>query len=426
MTRASLLSGAAMALACAVTASPSAADAPRVVADIAPVHGLIARVMEGVGEPDLLVPPGASPHSYALRPSQARDLSEAQAVFWVGHELAPWLEDTVGELAKDAHVIELLEAEGTLTLAFREGATFAEHDHGDAHDEEGHEDHDDDHHADHDDHEGHDHDEHGHDDDHADHGHEDHGHDDHGHKDDDHGDEHGHEDHDHDAHHDEHDHEDHHEGTHEEHDHADHEDHDGHHDEHEGHDHDEHDHEDHDDHAGHDHHGVDPHAWLAPENGKVWLSVIAAELSEIDPANAETYAANAAAGQAEIDATVAALRTELAPLKAQGFIVFHDAYQYFEQAFDLAALGSISIGDASDPSVARIAELREAVAEFEPVCVFSEPQFNAGLVSTVIEGSNANTALLDPLGLEVAQGANFYTDLLKTLGASFTTCLSEG
>lgn len=390
MTRASLLAGAAMALACAVTASPSAADAPRVVADIAPVHGLIARVMEGVGEPDLLVPLGASPHSYALRPSQARDLSEAQAVFWVGHELAPWLEDAVGELAKDAHVIELLEAEGTLTLAFREGATFAEHDHSDAHDEEGHDDHDDDHHADHDDHEGHDHDEHGHDDDHADHGHDDHGHEDHGHEDDDHGNEHGHEDHGHDAHHDEH------------------------------------DHEDHDDHAGHDHDGVDPHAWLAPENGKVWLSVIAAELSEIDPANAETYAANAAAGQAEIDATVAALRTELAPLKAQGFIVFHDAYQYFEQAFDLAALGSISIGDASDPSVARIAELREAVAEFEPVCVFSEPQFNAGLVSTVIEGSNANTVLLDPLGLEVAQGANFYTDLLKTLGASFTSCLSEG
>ncbi|WP_214644966.1 zinc ABC transporter substrate-binding protein [Tritonibacter litoralis] len=368
-------SSAAIAMLLSTTGLASA-DVPNVVTDIAPVHGLVSRVMAGVGEPSLLVRPGSSPHGYSMRPSEARALDQANLVFWVGHELTPWLEGPIEELGGDAHVIELLEAKGTVHHDFRTGATFEAHDHGD-HDEHGHEDH-----------EEHAHDDHGHDD-HDDHAHDDHGHDDH--------DDHAHDDHGHD------DHDDH---AHEEHGRDDHEEH------------------AHDDHGqdDHDHDGLDPHAWLAPENGKAWLSAIAEELSELDPENAATYAANAAAGQAEIDAVVASLRPDLALVAETPFVVFHDAYQYFEHSFDLAAAGAISLGDAARPSAARLAEIHETVRELGVVCVFSEPQYNQSLVHSVAEAGDIKELVMDPLGFEIALGAAFYPNLLQDLGASLAAC----
>ncbi|ABF62583.1 periplasmic solute binding protein (plasmid) [Ruegeria sp. TM1040] len=362
---------------------PALAETPRVVTDIAPVQGLVARVMDGVGAPDVLVPPGASPHGHSLKPSDARALTSADAVFWIGDELSPWLLGSLKELAGDAHVVSLLAAPQTMRLEFREGVVFG----GADHDDHGHDDHDHDAHEDHA-HDGHGHEEHDHDD-HK--GHDDHGahdHDDHAHDQDAHGhDEDAHDAHDHDSH----------ETAHDDHGHG------------------------HDDHA---HDGVDPHAWLAPENGKQWLALVADELSEIDPANADTYQNNARAGQAEIDAIVAATKADLGEAHGQ-FVVFHDAYQYFEQSFGLRALGAIALGDASDPSVARIAEMRDAVAGQEVSCVFSEPQFNAGLVDTVADGLDIKAVVIDPLGTEIATGPSFYTDLLSEISAGFKTCLTH-
>ncbi|CAN0606601.1 unnamed protein product, partial [Ectocarpus sp. 12 AP-2014] len=139
------------------------AEVPSVAVDIAPVHSLVARVMDGVGTPDLIVQPGASPHEYSLRPSEAKALQDANLVFWVGHGLTPWLEDAIETLATNAAVTELLEADGTIELEFREGALFEAHDHGD----DDHGEHDDDH-ADEK------HDDHAHDEDHAKEEHEDH------------------------------------------------------------------------------------------------------------------------------------------------------------------------------------------------------------------------------------------------------------
>ena len=133
-------------------AKPGYSDAPRVVTDIAPVHSLVSQIMDGVGEPDLLLPATVSPHDYALRPSDARVLQNADAVFWVGEALTPWLVDTLDTLTKDAANMQLLNVEGTLLLEFREGSVFAErdddHDHDHAHDHGHDESHD---------HEGHDH-----------------------------------------------------------------------------------------------------------------------------------------------------------------------------------------------------------------------------------------------------------------------------
>lgn len=347
-----------------LTASLALAEVPQVATDIAPVHGLAARVMDGIGEPHLVVPPGASPHGHSMRPSEARALAGADAVFWIGDALTPWLESHIENLSGKAHVVELLGASSTLGLEFRETTVF-----GDG------------------------------------------GHDDHGHHDD-HGDEHAeHDDHDGHEDHDDHD-EEHAEG---------HDDHDGHDDEHaEGHD-------DHGDHAGHDHgghahEGIDPHAWLHPENAKAWMALIAQELAELDPENAAAYLANAKAGQAEIDAAAAQTAEKVAGMKGRDFIVFHDAYQYFEAAFGLEVLGAISLGDAARPSPAQLAEIRDAAKEGDVACVFAEPQFNPGLVATVAEGTGAGTAVLDPLGTGIETGPQFYPQLLVSLGDAVAAC----
>jgi zinc transport system substrate-binding protein len=322
-----------LGLMAALMSTAAMADVPRVATDIAPVHALVAQVMGDLGEPALIVRPGASPHGYSMRPSEAAALNDADLVVWVGDALSPWLEGPLETLAGKAAQIELLEVPGTVLMDYREGATFAAHDHGDH---------------------GHDHKE-----GHAGH---DHGHD---HKED-----------------------------------------------HAGHDH---------DHA-HDHSGTDSHAWLDPVNGQLWLGAIAAELARLDPDNAATYAANAAAGQAELVALEAELAARMAPLAGTGFVVFHDAYQYFEQRFGLQAAGAISLSDASAPSAARIAELQKAVRDLNVACIFSEPQFDAGLIETVFEGQ-ARIGVLDPLGQDLTPGAGLYAAMLRQMGDAFETCL---
>lgn len=382
----------------AMLASTALAEVPRVATDIAPVHSLVARVMDGLGAPDLIISQGASPHEYNLRPSEARALQEANLVFWIGEDLTPWMEETLETLAEDAEVIELLDADGVSRLAFREGALFEAHDHGGAHDDHEQEE---EHGEDHDDHDHEAHDDHGHEEDH-DHAHDDHE-DDHDHAHDKHEHEEGHEDHDEHAH--EEDHQD---------------DHD---------DHDEHGHEDHDEHArddGHEDHAHgdhDPHAWLSPGNAAVWLNTIAAALSAADPDNAGTYYANAAAGREELKALSDEVDATLDPVRGEKFVVFHDAYQYFESAFDFPASGAISLSDASDPSPARIAEIQGRVADEGIVCVLSEPQFSPNLVATVMDGTEANTAVLDPLGTELELGADLYPQLLRNLAVALADCL---
>ena len=311
------------------------AETPKVATDITPVHSLVAQVMEGAGAPALLIAPGASPHGYAMRPSEASALEAADLVFWMGEGLTPWLEGSIASLAGDAHVIALLGAAETRVLPFREGIAFDEHDEQDD-------------------------------------GHDDHGHDDHGHDD---------------------------------------------HDDHDDHGHDNHDH-------GHAHDGADPHAWLDPANARVWLGVIAEELAEHDPENAALYKANSAAAQAEIAALEAGIAKQIAPLRDVPFLVFHDAYQYFETRFDIAAAGAIALGDAADPGPARVAALRDMAKERDIACVFSEPQFDPKLVRTVF-GDSIGHGVLDPLASDIVPGPALYSEILRGMARAMTECLGK-
>ncbi|MEQ9692998.1 zinc ABC transporter substrate-binding protein [Shimia sp. SDUM112013] len=341
------------------------AEAPRVVADIAPVHSLVARVMEGVGKPSLLIRPETSPHNYAMRPSEAKALQEADLIFWIGHELTPRLEKNIETIGQNAISVELIGTPGLVTLSFRENPVFELT-------EEGHEGHDD--------HAEHKHDDHGHGDhdDHAEHKDEAHGHDDHdGHsKHNDHTDEHG--------------------------DHKD-----GHH-----------------DHA-HDHDGTDPHIWLDPQNAVAMTAAIADALAKADPDNASTYAANAQAAEQELGDMIAELKAVLAPVEDKPFVVFHDAYHYFENRFGLEAAGAILVGDAASPSAGRLAELRDAMQERQVVCVFAEPQFDPKLVKAVAEGVNIRSVELDPLGVGQTQGATLYTGMVRSMATDIAGCLKD-
>ncbi|WP_306145084.1 zinc ABC transporter substrate-binding protein [Roseibium sp. MMSF_3412] len=380
--------------------------------------------MEGVGEPEIIIDGAASPHGFALKPSQAALIQGADVVFWVGPSLSSSLAKPIEAMAADAVEVELLDAKGIDLLPYREGANFDAHDH-DHGDHEEHADHDD--HDKHEEHAEHDHDEHDHEK-HADH-------DDHDHEKHEEHAEHDHDDHEKHADHDDHDHdkhEEHAEHDHDEHDHEKHADHDDHdhdkHEEHAEHDHDEHDHEKHaghDDHHGHDHAGgMDPHIWLNPDNGIAIAAAMAETLSEFDPDNAATYKQNAAAFAERIEALEGDLAKTLEPAKGKNFVVFHDAYHYFEHHFDFEASGAITLTPETVASASRVAEIKDQMADLEVTCVFQEPQFEAKLVDVVLEGTDARKGTLDPLGTGLENGPDLYPDLLTSMSQSLADCLS--
>lgn len=288
----------------------TAEAAPNVVVSIKPLQSLVASVMTGVGEPALIVKGAGSPHTYALAPSQAALIENADLLFWVGHELEAFLEKPIEALGGKSEAVELLEYEGMMRLPPREGGPFEEH-----------------------------------------------------------------------------------EDTHA---------------------------------AGESHHdeGFDPHVWLDPRNAKVIVAAAAAALARIDPANGPRYAANAAAATARLDALETEIRATLAPVRGRPFIVFHDAYQYFENRFGVAAAGSITVRPEQPPGAASIGEIRARIRNFRVSCIFAEPQFPPWLAATVAEGSGARIELLDPIGAVLAEGPDQYYSLMRALAGSLRDCLA--
>jgi len=190
-----------------------------------------------------------------------------------------------------------------------------------------------------------------------------------------------------------------------------------------------HEHQHEDEETGHDDHAegilaFDPHVWLDPENGKAMANAIAAELAKTDPANAATYAANAARFASDIDAASKKIAADLAGVRDRPFIVFHDAYQYFEKRFGLRALGSITNISGASPSARRLREIRGKLATTAATCVFREPQFDGKFVDAVIEGGRARSGVLDPLGADLEPGPRAYLQLLRNLAGNLKSCLA--
>lgn len=285
------------------------AEVPNVVTDIPPVHALVAQVMGDLGSPTLLLTKGADEHDFALRPSQATEVADADLIVWIGPELTPWLDAALHNRPDGAAALALLDAEGTMTRPYAE----ADHDAVES-----------------------------------------------------------------------------------------------------------------DSHDGHGHAGADPHAWLDPDNGKIWLSLIAAELSRLDPDNATIYATNAALAQAELASLDAAIIALLAPVKNEPIVTFHDAFGYFAAHYGLTIAGSLALGDAASPGAQRLSDLRAALQAGEVRCIFPEAQHDPALISQMTEGTGTRIGgALDPVGSSLEPGPGAYADLLKGLAQTITDCASH-
>ncbi len=294
---------------------------PKVVASIKPVHSLVSAVMKGVGKPDLIVTGAGSPHGFALKPSQATLLENAELIFWIGHEFEAFLEKPVATIGEKAVSIELVDTPDLRMLAQREGGAFEEHDEtphtGDGLEE------------------------------------------DHKIKLDDHREE------------------------------------------------------------------FNFHFWLDPENAKILTTWIATTLGAADPENASRYEANAKTTRNNLDALINETSAMLAPVQGRPFIVFHDAYQYFESRFNLAAAGSITVNPEVVPGAERVQEIKSKLSRSKALCVFSEPQFAPKVIAVVTEGTHAKSGVLDPLGATLEDGPDLYFNLIRNLAKSMRDCLSR-
>ena len=302
-----------------------------VVTSIKPLHSLISYIMDGVGEPELIIDGVASPHNFQIKPSHAKMLQNADLVIWVGEDLESFLPTALKSIPKDAVVFELLDQSGLKKLKFREKNIFE--------------------------------------------GHDDHGHDNHAKKDDDH-DEHGHDDH----------------GKKE---------------------------DDHDDH-GHAHGEYDPHIWLDPANAKVIVKKITNQLSKIDKDNSSTYKSNSKKVLKDLDNLIKQIKSEIN--KDASFVVFHDAYQYFEKRFGINVIGALTVNPDVMPGAEQLAEIREVIEHEKAKCIFSEPQFNPNIINSIASDTGVKTGVLDPLGANIDKGKNMYFDLIKDMSNSLKDC----
>ena len=287
-----------------------------VVTTIKPLHSLISKVMEGLGEPSLIIEGSTSPHSFTLKPSHAKLLEEADLIFWVGEGMETFMEKPLMSIVKDAEVISFMEVNSINKLKFREENIFESHD--------------------------------------------------------------------------EHD------------------------------DHDDHDEEDHDSHADHAHGEFDAHIWLDPMNAKEMIHEIAHELSHLDPSNKDKYNKNAESTLLDIDELINNIDQSIN--KDAQFVVFHDAYQYFENRFGITSAGALTLNTDALPGARQILDIQNVIKEKGVKCIFSEPQFNPKIIETIAKDTGIKTGIFDPLGSKLDADKNQYFTLIKNLRDNLKGC----
>ena len=300
----------------------------KVVASIKPIHSLVSYVMDGVGNPDVIVDGYNSPHGFSLKPSHAKMIENADLIIWVGEDLEAFLEKPLNTIAKKAVNIEIMDLSGIKKLKFREKNIFEGHeDHGHGQKEKKHDDHG--------------------------HGHKEKKHDDHGHE-------------------------------------------------------------------KHAHGEHDPHVWLDPMNAKVIVKEIEKQLIKLDPENSSKYKANSKKAQSELDNLTKNIKRELKGNLR--FVVFHDAYQYFENRFGIKVLGALTVNPDVLPGAEQLSEIREVIEHEKVNCLFSEPQFNPAIIKSIAKDTKIKTGVIDPLGATLDKGKGMYVKLLSNMYVSFKGC----
>ena len=193
------------------------------------------------------------------------------------------------------------------------------------------------------------------------------------------------------------------------------------HDDHEDHDdHDGHKEDEHDDHDEHNHGEFDAHLWLDPVNAKKMVIEISHELSELDPANKNTYMANADKTIEDLDRLIKEVNRSLS--KDISYVVFHDAYQYFEKRFGVTSAGALTLNPDVLPGAKQIIDIQNLIKEKNIKCIFSEPQYNPKIIETLANDTNILTGTMDPLGANLDSGATMYIKLIMNIANSIKNC----
>ncbi|MCX8760266.1 zinc ABC transporter substrate-binding protein ZnuA [Vibrio parahaemolyticus] len=179
------------------------------------------------------------------------------------------------------------------------------------------------------------------------------------------------------------------------------------------------------DHDGHDHGSHDPHFWLGIKPVKQVAQAVVNKLVEIDPANAKTYSNNLVKFEEQLAAKDKEIEQQLAPVKNQGYFVFHDAYGYFEERYQLNNLGHFTVTPDRKPGAKTLIQIRKTLGSGNVACVFSEPQFTPAVVESVMRGSDVAKGELDPLGSVIKVEPGSYFNLLGNMADSFEQCLAK-
>jgi len=170
---------------------------------------------------------------------------------------------------------------------------------------------------------------------------------------------------------------------------------------------------------------LDPHLWLDPRNAVALTRAMGELLARLDPQHAGTYRANAADQVHRLRALDERLGARLAPLADRPYLVFHDAYQYFERRYRLSYAGAVTVDPGRSPGARRLAELRERVRDEGIQCLFVEPQFEPRLARVIAEGTGIRVATLDPLGAGIEPGPGLYFELMRGMAEGFRGCLLD-
>ena len=168
---------------------------------------------------------------------------------------------------------------------------------------------------------------------------------------------------------------------------------------------------------------MDQHTWLDPLNARAMTEGIVRMLISVDPANASRYKSNGAELRKTLTALVKRIDGEVSVVRGKSFIVFHDAYQYFENRFKIPASGSILAHSGQAPSAKRLYQIRKKILSKNTVCVFREPQFDSKLAESLVNGTGAKIGTIDPIGVSLKPGPSAYPLLIQNLASSLVDCL---
>jgi zinc transport system substrate-binding protein len=168
----------------------------------------------------------------------------------------------------------------------------------------------------------------------------------------------------------------------------------------------------------------DGHIWLDPHNARAIVNQVVKSLVAVDPENAPRYEANAGALVKRLDELDQELAALLTPHQNRPFIVFHDAYQYFDARYKLRAVGSITISPERAPGARRLKEIKDKITSQGAVCIFAEPQFEPKVVTMLVKETGVNTGVLDPEGTALPPGPDLYFTLIRSIGKGLEVCLA--